>query len=193
MVRHLQDEVEWALDMHDAYGRPTAPPERDAELPRPDLQTCARREDEIADGRVTFYGPASVVALFEAGVAALTSPRERRWQGLERLLLHAIAEWEAQPRHRDPIFARDGWRCTVPGCSGRHSLHDHHIEYRSRGGGNERWNRTAVCAAHHLHAVHVNVVGASGRAPYDVVWELGLRPGKAPLLRLHGERYLSVL
>jgi hypothetical protein len=193
MVRRLQDEVEWALDMRDAYGRAAAPPERDRELARPDLQTCARAGAEAADRRVTFFGAASVVALFRAGAHMLTARGEPQWKGLERLLLHAIAEWEAQPRHRDPIFARDGWRCTTPGCSRRRSLHDHHLDYRSRGGGNARWNRTAVCASHHLHAVHMNVVAASGRAPYDIIWELGLRPGRAPLLRLQGERYLPAL
>jgi hypothetical protein len=191
-VRCLQDEVEWALDMRDAHGRPLSPPEVGQKLERPDLQTCARSANEPCDRRVTFFGPESVVALFRAGVSALTERGEPQWRGFERLLQHAIAEWEAQPRHRDPIFARDGWRCAVPCCTGRRSLHDHHITYRSRGGGNERWNRVAVCASHHLHAVHLSVVAATGRAPDDVVWELGLRPGQAPLLRLHGERYLPI-
>ncbi len=190
MVRRLNDEVEWALDMRDAAGRSPAPPEAGERLERPDLQTCAAFAGEIADRKVTFFGPASVVGLFRAGVRALTDRNEPSWKGLERLLLHAIAEWEAQPRHRDPIFARDGWRCAVPGCTGRRSLEDHHIVFRSRGGGNEQWNRLAVCAAHHHHAVHRYVIRASGYAPDDVTWELGLRPGRPPLLRLHGERYL---
>ena len=68
---------------------------------------------------------------------------------LERLLRHVIAHWESAPRHPDPVFARDGWRCTVPACSSRRNLHDHHIRFRSRGGDNARDNRTTVCAAHH--------------------------------------------
>jgi hypothetical protein len=192
MVRRLQDEVEWALDMRDVHGRPAAPPEADAELATPDLQTCARADGELADRRVTFFAPASVAALFRAGASSLSIRGEPMWKGFERLLLHAIAEWEAQPRHRDPIFARDRWRCSTPGCSRRRNLQDHHLDYRSRGGGNEQWNRTAVCAPHHLHAVHMNVVAASGRAPHDIVWELGLRAGRAPLLRVRGERYLPV-
>jgi hypothetical protein len=47
-----------------------------------------------------------VVALFRAGVRGFTQKGEPPWRGFERLLLHAIAEWEAQPRHRDPIFFR---------------------------------------------------------------------------------------
>jgi hypothetical protein len=191
-VRRLQDEVEWVLDMRDAEGRPMRPPAMNVRLDRPDLQTCARPGDEIADRQVTFHGPASVVALFRAGVARHARPNERAWRGLERMLLHAIAEWESRPRHRDPIFARDGWRCSVPGCTARRNLEDHHVRFRSRGGGNEPENRTAVCTVHHAHGIHRGVIRASGRAPDDLVWELGRRPGRAPLLRFHGERYLSV-
>ncbi len=153
----------------------------------------ANADTEVASRRVTFFGPASVVALFRAGVRSFTDRGEPPWKGLERLLLHAITEWESQPRHRDPIFFREGWRCGVPGCTSRRSLEDHHIEFRSRGGGNEQWNRVAACTWHHHQSIHRYVVRASGRAPDDVVWELGLRPGRAPLLRLHGERYLPAL
>src|SRR5205823_1678966 len=76
------------------------------------------------------------------------------WEGLERLLRHATAEWERRPRHRDPIFERDGWRCAVPACTARASLRDHHVIYRSHGGDNARDNRVAICAAHHLNGIH---------------------------------------
>jgi hypothetical protein len=79
----------------------------------------------------------------------------------------------------------------VPVCSSRRNLHDHHVEFRSRGGGNERDNRVATCASHHLYGIHRGIVRAGGRAPDDLVWELGVRPGRAPLLVLHGERYAS--
>ena len=191
MVRRLQDEVEWALDRKDAYGVvDVAPPEHGARLERLDLQICARSEGEITDRRVMFFGPASVVGLFRSAVVNLTGPNEPFWMGLERLLLHAVTQWEAEPRHRDPVFARDGWRCTVPGCSARRSLQDHHITWRSRGGGNEQENRAVACAAHHLHAIHRGTIRASGRAPDDIRWELGVSPGRAPLLVLDGERYL---
>jgi hypothetical protein len=146
---------------------------------------------ESVDRRVTFYGPLSVVGLFRDAVAGLTPASEPLWKGFERVLEHGIGEWEAQPRHRDPVFARDGWRCAVPGCSSRRNFHDHHVLFRSRGGGNERENRIVACAAHHLHGLHRGVVRARGRAPDDVLWELGVAPGRAPLLVLHGERYMS--
>jgi len=104
--------------------------------------------------------------------------------------LHAQAEWEQQPRHRDPVFARDGWRCAVPACTSRRNLHDHHLLFRSRSGGNARDNRITVCAWHHLRGIHQGRVRAWGTAPDDVTWELGLRSGCAPLLRLHGDEYL---
>jgi hypothetical protein len=95
------------------------------------------------------------------------------------------------PAHRDPIFARDEWRCAVPGCSSRRNLHDHHIVFRSHGGGNERDNRVTVCASHHLHGLHRGRVRARGTAPHDLIWEIGCRfDGEGPLARLFGDRYV---
>ena len=73
----------------------------------------AHEEWEPADAELRFSGPASVVSLFRAAVAGLKRPAEPPWRGLERLLRHAKREWESQPRHRAPIFERDGWRCVV--------------------------------------------------------------------------------
>ena len=113
------------------------------------------------------------------------------WRSFARLLEHVRAEWECPPRHPDPIFARDGGRCAVPACSARGRLHDHHIHYRSRGGDNERGNRIAVCAQHHLRAIHAGCIHARGIAPDAVHWELGVRPGRPPLLRFVGDRYVG--
>lgn len=138
-----------------------------------------------------FRGPESVVALCRAALHAFTPRGAPPWQGLERLLLHAIGEWQRQPRHRDPIFERDGWRCAVPACSARSSLHDHHVLYRSRGGGNTRDNRVAICAAHHLHGIHGFRIKVDGVAPHDLTWQIGLRTGRPPLFRTYGDRYLE--
>src|SRR5438132_3916980 len=107
------------------------------------------------------------------------------------LWLHVKAEWEGQPRHRDPVFARDGWRCAVPVCTARRELHDHHVVFRSRGGGNERGNRVTLCAWHHLRGIHAGRVRAEGEAPDGIAWEIGVRPGRRALLRLVGERYAT--
>ena len=147
---------------------------------------CARLRRERALPRT-----ASVVALLWTAIRAFTPRSAPPWDGLERLLRHATAEWERRPRHRDPIFERDGWRCAVLACTARASLQDHHVIYRSRGGDNARDNRVAICAAHHLNGVHRHRIRVSGVAPHDLTWEIGFRRGRAPLLRTHGDRYLD--
>jgi hypothetical protein len=134
-----------------------------------------------------------VVALLRDVLDAFGDPYEPRWRALERLLRHVITYWESLPRHPDPVFARDGWRCTVPACSSRRNLHDHHIRFRSRGGDNRRDNRTSVCAAHHLHGLHDGTIRAEGAAPHAIEWHLGVRPGAPPLLSFVGDRYVSMV
>ena len=187
-VRRLGDEVEWALCGRDGV-TPVAPPPAGATLDG--WQTCARTESELADSEIIFTAPASVVALFRTAIVAFTSRTEWYWLGCEELLRHVRAEWTAQPRHRDPIFERDGWRCAVPACTSRRNLHDHHILFRSSGGENVRHNRVAVCAAHHLHGIHAGRVRAWGTAPGGITWELGVRPGRPAPLRLEGDRYAT--
>jgi hypothetical protein len=150
--------------------------------------THRRAALEVCDVEIQCTAPVSVVAIFREAPDAFAEPSAPRWSALERVLRHVIADWEATPRHRDPIFARDGWRCTVPGCSSRRNLYDHHLHYRSRGGGNARENRIAVCASHHLHGIHAGAVRAWGTAPRDVHWQLGVRPGGPPLLSYVGDR-----
>ncbi len=190
-VRRLADEVEWALTMRDLTPLwIPVPPPSGAALVVPETQMCARRAAEGIDAEITFRGPRSVVTLLREAIAAFAEPGDLPWRACERLLDHVEAEWKAQPRHRDPIFARDGWRCAVPACSGRRNLQDHHIVFRSRGGDDERINRVTVCVAHHLRGIHTFSVRASGRAPDAIRWDLGLRRDGPPLLRLVGDRYV---
>jgi hypothetical protein len=189
-LRRLGDEVDWALAGRDGL-EPAAPPPPDADLRAQPRQMCSPGTWAPCDAHVAFIGPAAVVALLRTAVAAFSGAADAPWQGLERLLRHVTAEWEGQPRHRDPVFARDGWRCTVPACTSRRNLHDHHLLFRSRGGGNQRDNRVTVCVWHHLHGIHGGRVRAWGRAPERVHWELGVEPGHPPLLRTCGDRYLG--
>ncbi|HEY2386774.1 MAG TPA: HNH endonuclease signature motif containing protein [Candidatus Binatia bacterium] len=147
---------------------------------------------EVSDAEIRLSAPASVVAVFREALDVFSQPGLPRWSALERVLRHVITHWESQPRHRDPIFERDGWRCAVPGCSSRRNLHDHHLQFRSRGGGNAHDNRVAVCVAHHLHGIHEGVVRAWGSAPRDVHWELGIRAYGRPLLAFVGDRRVDV-
>lgn len=190
-VRRLVDEVEWALETRDGVApfQSIEPPPAGAALVPRERQTCARAERLVLDCEIAFSAPASVVALLRAAISGFAGPADPSWKGLERLLDHVIGEWESQPRHRDPVFAREGWRCAVPACSSRRNLHDHHILFRSRGGDNGRENRVAVCAWHHLRGLHSGVIRARGEAPDGITWEIGSRSGGGPLLRLEGERY----
>ena len=154
---------------------PIAPPPMGATLALDERQLCARPEWEFPDAEVAFSAPVAVVALLRTAILAFAHPRDSLIGGLESLLLHVKAEWEGQPRHRDPIFARDGWRCAVPVCTARQQLHDHHLVFRSRGGGNERENRITLCAWHHLRGVHAGRVRAEGEAPDAITWEIGVR------------------
>lgn len=192
-VRRLQDEVSWVLDRGDLDGRISSlePPPIDSPLvqigahpmPAALVTKNGTAPIEVADSEVRFTAPLSVGALWGDALDVFATPGEPRWRALERLLSRVIADWEAEPSHRDPVFARDGWRCTVPGCTSRRNLHDHHVRYRSRGGGNERTNRTTVCAAHHLHGIHAGIVRVSGAAPAALRWEL-------PLFSCIGDRYV---
>jgi len=162
--------------------------EERAAMPAPTSTVTERQKAlEVSDAEIRFTGPASVVALLRDVLDAFADPEAPRWTALERLLRHVITHWESMPRHHDPVFARDGWRCTVPACTSRRNLHDHHIRFRSRGGDNRRDNRTVVCAAHHLHGLHDGTIHASGVAPHAIEWQLGVRPGAPPFLAYVGD------
>jgi hypothetical protein len=210
-VRRLADEVEWSLNVQDTTRpyAPAAPPAPDARLDVADAQMRARTGGtadaagpdpataaptgwETLDAEIVAIGPASVMGLLRAAIAAFHERPEPTWRACERLLTHVEATWSAQPRHRDLVFARDGWRCAVPACSARRNLHDHHVQYRSHGGTNVRANRITVCAQHHLHGIHGRTVRAWGSAPEAVHWELGTRAGAPPLLHLVGDRYVAM-
>jgi hypothetical protein len=129
--------------------------------------TLRRLEDEVLPRRVAFWAPPEVAALFEALVAHL---------GLEAMLDHAIATWlEAGAQFEDYAdFERDGYRCTVPGCTARRNLQSHHIWFRSACGPDVAWNRTTLCAYHHHRGVHARSLGLRGRAPDALVYTLGV-------------------
>jgi hypothetical protein len=184
-IRRLGDEVDWALEV--GASAPPSPETAPVLPPLDEVQMCAAG----CDAEIRFDAPSSIVALLRSAIRAWTPRAVPAWQGLERLLRHVISEWERRPRHRDPIFERDGWRCAVPACTARTSLQDHHVVYRSRGGSNTRDNRVAICAAHHLNGIHKLRIKVAGVAPHDLTWEIGFRRGRPPLLRTHGDRYLD--
>jgi hypothetical protein len=116
-------------------------------------------------------------------------------EAFDAMLEHATGAWmppgsRVRAAHR--VFARDGWRCTAPGCSSFQNLHDHHIVFRSAGGGDELGNRTTLCAWHHLRGVHAGLVRCAGTAPDALRFELGVRGLLPPLLTFApGERLVE--
>jgi hypothetical protein len=101
-----------------------------------------------------------------------------QWLGLFAMLEDFADTWDdprAMPKRKaDRIYARDGWRCTAPGCSSRRNLESHHLVYRSHGGSrNEESNQITACRFHHQMGEHGALARCRGVAPLDVEWRLG--------------------
>jgi hypothetical protein len=183
-VRRLRDDVEAALLLREtdseAWASSGGLPDR---LP-PERQTRAQPTAGAETSRLFFVGPREVASLFRAVLCTVRRRIEVRTGRLPTpgeafgwMLAHAVESWGGVPR-RVPaqyrVFERDGWRCTVPGCSSRRNLHDHHIVYRSAGGSNDLANRTTLCAWHHLRGVHAGLVRCAGRAPDGLRFDMPL-------------------
>jgi hypothetical protein len=115
-------------------------------------------------------------------------------EALGAMLDHVLEAWGAldeKLRRSHPVFARDGWRCVVPGCTSMRNLHDHHIVFRSAGGSDELANRVTLCAFHHLRGVHAGTIRLTGAAPNRLRIAIGVRPDGPPLaLYGSGDRLL---
>ena len=141
---------------------------------------------------VRFIGPADIVQLLHAVLCTVRRRIERETgtlptagEALGAMIDHAFAIWDPDDgkvpaRHR--VFARDGWRCAVPGCTSMRNLHDHHIRFRSAGGSDAPENRITLCCYHHLRGVHSGLLRCIGRAPDGITWQLGIRAGVSPRL-----------
>jgi hypothetical protein len=170
-MRRLQDDVDFAL----ASGEfdPALLPQ----LPT-GVQIGARPMLQESNETWVANVPADVGRLFRACLHTV----QRRLDAspgtaLEAMFDRCIATWRARPgrppaEHR--VFERDGWRCTVPGCTSQRNLHAHHVVFRSAGGSDEDANLTTLCALHHQRGVHAGVIRVSGRAPDGLVFELPL-------------------
>jgi hypothetical protein len=175
-VRRLEDDVEIAAETGDVD------PAHLAALP-PGLQIGARPMFSHANVCVRIGGPADAIRLFRATVATVQRRIERAEgrasspaEALAAMLDHVEEAWGVRrPTPREhAVFARGGWRCTVPGCSSYRNLHAHHVDFRSAGGGDELSNLTTLCAWHHLRGVHAGILSIRGRAPGRLRFELPL-------------------
>ena len=88
-------------------------------------------------------------------------------------------------------FGRDHFRYTAPGRTTRRSLQSHHLVFQSAGGPDEARNRTTLCAWHHLRGVHAGMMRCLGEAPDNLVFELGVRAERPPLVRYSAEQRLD--
>ena len=108
------------------------------------------------------------------------------WVGLLALIEEFVVTWDVaqQPRRpsEDAVHIRDGWRCMAPGCTSRRNLQEHHVRYRSQGGGDEMDNRLCLCAFHHQRGEHGDLASCRGSAPLGIEWSLG-RGGRGGLFR----------
>jgi hypothetical protein len=197
-VRRLEADVARALLLraaHDlAWQRCKFHPERAQDpIPPAERQMCAPDIDPEATQELSWRVPRLVAGLYfavrETLRAKLLPERGRLLtdgETFDALLDCALLGWTLRdPRARkpDPVIERDGYRCAVPGCTSRRNLQDHHVRFRSAGGSDAPENRIALCAFHHQRGVHAGWLRIQGRAPDGLLFELGLRPGAAPLLR----------
>jgi hypothetical protein len=160
----------------------------DAWIARAERLTCValRREIEAGEekqmcarGEVDLRVPERVGGLLASAIRAAEAVAGR-WlspgECLERIAAHFIETWKDALAERNTVrkrvLTRDGGFCQVPGCS-RAAAHAHHVVFRSVGGGDEAENLVSLCAAHHLHGVHMGWVQVHGRAPDALLWRLG--------------------
>jgi hypothetical protein len=185
-VRRLEDDVEHALasSAFDPALLPEFPEgvQIGAEDRGPETDIDAGHGGRETDVWVANV-PADVGRLFRA---CLRSVARRLNTGpgraLEAMFDHCLDTWRCPTPREHRVFARDGFRCTVPGCTSQRNLHAHHVLFRSAGGGDELANLVTLCAAHHLRGVHAGLIRIAGRAPDRLVFEL-------PLGRFHsGDR-----
>ena len=110
----------------------------------------------------------------------------RAWAGLLVLLEDFAATWDdprgMPKRAGERTHRRHGYRCLAPGCTARAHLQVHHIQFRSQGGSDNESNRILLCWRHHQEGVHGGLARCTGRAPLDVLWQLG-RPNLATWYR----------
>jgi hypothetical protein len=174
-VRRLGDDVEHALatGTFDPAGLP--------ELPA-GVQIGAQHtggEETLPSAPETdvwvAHVPADVGRLFRACLCTVARRLGTPAAALEATFDHFNETWLCPTPRAYRVFERDGFRCTVPGCTAQRNLHAHHVLFRSRGGGDDLANLVTLCAAHHQRGVHRGVIRISGRAPEALVFELPLR------------------
>src|SRR5882762_5487074 len=181
IARHASDATVDSLI--DRAGRMTCIELRRELEAKEEVQMCAKRVLDLV-------APRRVLALLALAFRAARKAAGR-WlppgECLRIIAAHFIEVWKPILAERNTpqkrVLARDRGFCQVPGCS-RAATQVHHIEYRSAGGSDEEGNLVGLCAAHHLHGVHLGYIRVRGKAPHGLRWQLGVRLGAAPLVEI---------
>jgi hypothetical protein len=168
-VRRLEDDVECAL------GSGAFDPAQLPDLPDPAGVQIGARPMRPEMDHWSANVPSELARLFRASLSSVARRLGTGPSGaLEAMFDHAIASWWVATPRKYRVFERDGWRCTVPGCTSQRNLHAHHVLFRSAGGDDDLANLTTLCAAHHQRGVHGGVIRISGRAPDQLLFEMPL-------------------
>lgn len=146
-----------------------------AEIPAPLVAQLSRRTRRVTRALKASTKAELLDTLTKIQICMQLADRPpERSEAMVILYRLVIADWTmVDPAHRiDPVFERDNHRCMVPGCSARGLLHDHHLEWRSRGGSNALSNRTTLCVFHHRE-LHEGRLAVYGRADGVLFWKIG--------------------
>ena len=162
-----------------------------------DDETFAHPVHEGRPVRVDFRLRESAVELWEEVKQRLCVASGRWGVSDEQVLYEAalaflvtyLPLWLHEVEHGDPIAVRDRFQCLAPGCTNRCGS-GHHIRYRSQVGPDDEWNLAFLCHTHHLELLHQRgFIRVTGRAPDDLLFELGIRPdGTATEVFVNEER-----
>jgi hypothetical protein len=121
------------------------------------------------------------VAFGQAGFDVFLSFLCRQFWSVWLPLLGTSDKWEH-------IYRRDRYRCLCPTCD-RRDVTLHHFIYRSRGGGDQRWNVGGVCFWCHLEGEHGGRLKVWGPA-WRMRGELGRR-GEPPVMVVVGREVVA--
>ncbi len=128
--------------------------------------------------------PREIVGLVEEAerVAALygaTTPSDALRMFLDGFIgTWSKAHMQIRAQTRRLMEAAD-YRCQVPGCTGRAELEEHHLVFRSQGGGNEDLNLAVTCRVHHHGGIHAGLILVKRLPDGGLRWELGRRNQRA--------------
>jgi hypothetical protein len=163
-------------------------------------EDLALAEAELCIAHIRFWLPSDALKLAHRALDrcrySMPDPLLRTWAYFEVILVHFISTHDTpearrlERRHR--IIARDGYRCTVPGCTSRMNFHSHHLEHQAQGGTDDEWNQATGCAGHHGPGFHGGVIEIGGFAPDRLVFRLGINPKTGQALACYrNERRVS--